>query len=457
MSSQATVTVRENTRGDGMYARTLQRIPTGVVHNLFGLYGLYCSSYLLALVTVPYLSRVLGPATWGLVAAVQSFGGYLLLTVEFGFALSATREAARWRDDSSALRDVLAGVLGAKMLLAAAGAGLAAMVWRWLPMFHGHSLLFLSGVFWAVIQGSNVIWFFQSLERMRLVVLVDLAVRTGAVVATFAFVHGPADEWKVLGLQAMASSVSLLISLGIAIRKVGLPVPTFRLAIDALRRSLTTFIPRNASLLSTVGNTFLLSLFAPPLIVGYYAGADRICRAIAGLLTPASEAVYPRISHLARHSTVEARRLARLAAVLVGAVAVLMGAALFLLAPYLVRTLLGPGFERSVPVLRIFAILPPAFALRNVLGLHWMLPLDMERPLNAIMLAAGLLNIVLILLVAPRLGAMGVAWVAVGSQVAASLGTYVVLHWMGLNPLRAGAGRPPRESREACLVDRTAE
>jgi PST family polysaccharide transporter len=286
---------------------------------------------------------------------------------------------------------------------------------------------------------------------------VDLSAKICAVAATFICVHGPADEWRVLGLQGAASSLSLLISLGLAIRKVGLPVPTFRLVNDALRRSLATFIPRNASLLFTVGNAFLLSLFAPPVVVAYYAGADRICRAIVGLLTPASEAVYPRISHLAQRSTMEARRLARLAAVVVGTVAVLMGAALFVLAPYLVRTLLGPGFESSVPVLRIFAILPPAFALRNVLGIHWMLPLDMERPLNAIMVAAGLLNILLTILVAPRLGEIGVAWVVVGTQVAASLGTYALLQWIGLNPLRGGAAQPARERREACLVEPAAE
>src|SRR6202008_3599009 len=107
-------------------------------------YGQYCASYLLALVTVPYLGRVLGPATWGLLAAVQSFGGYLLLSVEFGFALSATKEAARWKNDPGMLRDILAGVLGAKMLLALSAATLAVLAERFISVFQGHGLLFWS-------------------------------------------------------------------------------------------------------------------------------------------------------------------------------------------------------------------------------------------------------------------------------------------------------------------------
>lgn len=443
-------------RFTGSIARVVFGLPIGVVHNLFALYGLYCSSYLLALVTVPYLSRVMGPAAWGLIAAVQSFGGYLLLSVEFGFALSATREAARLRNDRSALRDVLAGVLGAKLLLATAGVAVSAVAWRWVPVFHEHTRLLCSGVIWAVIQGSNVIWFFQSLERMRLIVLADLAAKTAAVIATFGLVRGPADDWKVLGLQGAASLVSLAISLGLACREVGVPVPSWRLVRGALNRSLATFIPRNAFLLSMVGNAFLLSLFVPPQIVGFYAGADRICRAIAGLLAPASEAVYPRISHLARRSASEARRLARLAAMVVGAAGVVMGVTIFLMAPWLVRVLLGPGFEPAVPVLRIFAILPPAFAVRNVLGIHWMLPLDLERPFNAIVLGAGALNVILAVLIAPWAGGIGMAWVVAGSQVAASLGTYLLLRWMGLDPLRAKAPRRT-EQRGPYLVEPVAD
>jgi polysaccharide transporter, PST family len=436
---------------------TRHGIPLGVMHNLFAMYGQYCASYLLALVTVPYLGRVLGPATWGLLAAVQSFGGYLLLSVEFGFALSATKEAAKWKHDPAMLRQILAGVLGAKMILALAAAGLAAIAERFFTVFHGHFLLFWSGVFWALVQGSNMIWFFQGLERMRVVVLLDMAVKTAAVVATFGFVRGPADDWKVLGLQGAASLLSLMFSLSLAWREVGFAFPRPGLVIEALRRSLATFIPRNASVLSSVGNAFLLSLFAPPHIVGYYAGADRICRAVVGLLAPASEAVYPRITQLAQKSTTDSRRLAQVAGLGVGIVGLLLGALMFALAPLLVRTLLGPDFEPAIPVLRIFSILAPAFAVRNVLSIHWMLPLDLERPLNAIVLAAGAVNVLLTVMVAPSMGEIGVAWVVVGSQVVASLGTYLVLRWMGLNPLSANAEPREQQTRELYLVGRASE
>src|SRR4029079_384363 len=143
------------------------RVPSGVLQNFCALYGLYCSPFVRALIPVLYLGHVLGPASWGPVAAVQSYGGYLLLTVEFGFGFSATREAARSRGDREWRRGILAIFQAAKLVLAAVCVALSYVAWRALPLFREHSPLFWWGVVWAVVQGSNLGWFFQSLERMR--------------------------------------------------------------------------------------------------------------------------------------------------------------------------------------------------------------------------------------------------------------------------------------------------
>jgi len=58
------------------------------------LYGVQCTRYFLPLVQVPFLARVLEPTGWGAMAFAQGFSAYLMLIVEYGFNLSATREIA---------------------------------------------------------------------------------------------------------------------------------------------------------------------------------------------------------------------------------------------------------------------------------------------------------------------------------------------------------------------------
>jgi PST family polysaccharide transporter len=88
-----------------------------VVRNALGLYALQFGSYVLPIATIVFLARLLGPQNWGSLAFMQAFAGYVTLVVAYGFNFSATREVARHRDDPDHLADLIAGVLGAKVML----------------------------------------------------------------------------------------------------------------------------------------------------------------------------------------------------------------------------------------------------------------------------------------------------------------------------------------------------
>jgi O-antigen/teichoic acid export membrane protein len=70
-----------------------------------------------------------------------------------------------------------------------------------------------------------------------------------------------------------------------------------------------------------------------------------------------------------------------------------------------------------------------------------MLPLGMESELNKVMLLCGALNIALALIVAPRFGAVGMAWVVDASAFCASFGAWLLLRWKHLDPFGSDAGK----------------
>ena len=69
------------------------------VKNGVWLYGLQFFNTVLPLVTLPYITRVLGTAKYGTFSVVLNFVSYLQVVVESGCALSATREVALISDD----------------------------------------------------------------------------------------------------------------------------------------------------------------------------------------------------------------------------------------------------------------------------------------------------------------------------------------------------------------------
>ena len=399
----------------------------GLTTNILALYGVHVANYLFPLLAVPYLARVLGPKEWGLLAFAQAFGGYIQLVVEFGFGLSATRQVTQARDSLRKRAELLAGVLGAKVLLSLLVLGVVLTLAPRIPALHGHPEVLWAGVFWALAQAFSPLWYFQGLERMRLVASLDVAGKGLALLLIFLWVKGPGDAWKVLFLQGGASLLATAVALGVAHREVPWLWPRPHWVAQALRTGWSMFLFRSAVSLYTLGNAFILGLFAPPQVVGYYAGAEKISKAFLGLFTPISQALYPRISHLVRHTPPEAARLARVGFWVLGLGGLALGLGVGLGAPLLVRVLLGEGYEPAVTVVRILAPLVPLIALSNVLGIQWMLPLGMDRPFNAIIVGAGFLNLALALFLAPRLQHVGMALAVVITELWVTLGMWLYL------------------------------
>ncbi len=76
------------------------------------------------------------------------------------------------------------------------------------------------------------------------------------------------------------------------------------------------FLLRSGAATYSTANVLILALFAPASIVGYFASAEKLAKAMTGLLTPIRDAFYPRLSHLAAHSNAENQRLTRISALI---------------------------------------------------------------------------------------------------------------------------------------------
>lgn len=400
------------------------------------LYWAHLLNYSLPLVTVPYLARVLGPAGWGRLAMALALGIYITHVVEYGFNLSATREVARSRGDRARLADLATGVLGVRALLAVLILPIPFVLAARLPVLGEHPALLWGAYLWGVAQGSSFGWYLLGMERMRQAALLDTGTRVLATAGIFTLVRAPEDAALVLLLQAAAGFLAFGGGWALVRRDAPLRWPGRQATRDALRMGWSMFVFRASAGLYTAGNAFILGLFAPPQVVGYYAGAEKIGRAIVGLLGPAGQALYPRVSRLAGHARTEALRMVRLGLAAMGTGGVLLGITAFLAAPVLVRLLLGPGFEPAVAVLRVLALIPPLAAVSNVLGIQWMLPLGLDRPFTRIVIWAGLLNVALAVWLAPSLGERGMAWAVVAAEAFAAGGMWLYLRIRRLDPLQ---------------------
>ena len=407
-----------------------------LVENMLILSGLHVFTYIFPLITIPFLARVLGPTGWGVLAFYQAFGAIAVQVMEYGFDWSATREIARNQDSAERRGEVLSGVVVAKCVLAIACVVGALIAYAALPQLRREPALVPATLFWAIGQAANLNWYFQGMERMRFIAGLSFVGKAVATASIFVVVDAPADGWKVLALNGIAAWLVAGVAL-VAAARGGWKRPSFASVRGTLKQGWTFFVFQGAASIYTLGNAFILGLFAAPRVVGFYAAAEKVIRLITSFINPVVRALYPRVGNLVMTSQERAAVLVRRSTIAGALASVAVGAVTFVAAPAIVGVAMGSGFEEAVPLLRIMSLLPVAVIPGFMLGSQWMLPLGYERPYVRIVLRAGAFNLALALLLAPTFAATGMAVVAVATEAFVAVSIFLWLSRRSLDPLFA--------------------
>ena len=406
----------------------------GFIHNVIALYGVQACTYALPLITFPYLARMLGPSGWGVVIFAQAIGDVIACVVEYGFDISASRETSRQRDDPARLSELISGVLGAKSLLALVCIAGAVFSRRFTHHVAPSLALFWASTIWGVCQGINMLWYFQGLERMKLASALEISGKVMATLSIFVLVHKPDDGWKVMAAQCIGCVVSHGITVVLAYREVGFRWPTRSSVWNALRLGGSMFLFRAVQGVSGSVNRLVLGAVAPIAALGEYAGAERITRVFQQGMWPVNQALYPKLTKQVETDPRRAMKTVRLSLLLLGGLGLIFGAMIFFAAPSLVRLILGPQYLTSITVLRVFALWIPMIALSTVIIFQLLLPNHLDGQFNFVNLTSGAVGIVAAMALAPRYGAVGIAWSAAASQAFTLIAFSIVLARAGLNP-----------------------
>ncbi len=389
-----------------------------IARNAASLYAVQACRKLVPLFTLPYLARVLGPSGWGHVAFTLSMGDMIAIFAEFGFVLSATRELAQNRDSKEACGLITSGTLGAQMLLALVGVLTAWAVSTQVPLLRSHPRLLCAGLIYGAAQGIAPMWLFQGFERMTLAASLEVSGKVAALAAIFLFVHAPGDEWKVLAFQSFAPIVTSVAGIWVAHQLISFRLPTAAVVWRSLRAGWPMFLLRSGMATYSTANVLILAMFAPATVVGYYACAEKLAKAIAGLLLPIRDAFYPRLSQLAAHSPKENERLTRISAFIEGGCGLILSIATWVGAGLIVRTVFGKSFGSAVPLLQILALLPFILSLADAIGFQSLLPAGKESLVTKAIVAGAVVNCSLAVLFAPRFQGSGMAFSVVIAEMA---------------------------------------
>lgn len=382
-----------------------------VLDNIVSLTGIQMVQYLLPLITFPYLTRVLGPANFGKVAFAVAFITYFQLITDYGFNLSATREISINRDDPDRVSHIYSSVMATKTILMCITFTAMVLIVVAVGRFRADLPLYIFT--YGLVVGNLLfpVWFFQGVERMRYISILRIVSSLIYTALIFIIVRSPSDYIYVPLITSAGYIAVGVYSQRIVTREFGVE---FTLpGIDDIRRQFREgwhlFISTLAISLYTTSNRFILGLLTGPAVVGYYAVAEDITRALQGLVSPISQAIYPYFARVHSEDRRRARLELRKILIIMAIFTFLFTVFVIFSAPTLVILLAGKSYSNSILLLQLMSFLFFIIGVNTVLGLLGMIALGYKKKFSRIILIAGIIHIPLIIALIFFKGAVGAA------------------------------------------------
>ena len=147
---------------------------------------------LLPIITIPYVSRVLGPTGIGINAYTNSIVQYFVLFGTLGLTMYGNREIAYNRDD----RQKMSNLFWELALLRLVTTSLAIIVYLvFILLVDQYQTFYLIQGLLLVATAVDMSWFFQGLEEFRITVLRNSLVKIVSLVLIFTLVKSRNDLW----------------------------------------------------------------------------------------------------------------------------------------------------------------------------------------------------------------------------------------------------------------------
>lgn len=377
-----------------------------IAQNYFSLSLLQLANYLLPLITLPYLTRILGPEKFGLIAFAQAVIQYLMLITDFGFNISATKAISLNRNDNKKLNSIFSSVIYIKLILVIITFLCLLLLILIFNKFKSEQIIYyyfyLGIIGWVLFPQ----WLFQGLEKMGFITLFNIIAKFFFTVSIFIFIRGRNDY----ELVALINSIGYLISgfgaffYSLSVLKIKFILPSFSEIKEQFLEGWYLFISSISTNLYTSTNSIILGIFTNDTLVGYYTAAEKLIKAILFLGTPLHQALFPFMSKIYSDNKNKAMIIFSSMIKNVAIISFVLSLLLCLFSNYIISALFGNGYSESKIIFAILAWVVFFGMVNYTLGIQCLVNMGYEKIFSKIVFLCSIVHIILLMVMIPIIG-----------------------------------------------------
>ncbi|EOI7364223.1 flippase [Yersinia enterocolitica] len=376
--------------------------------NIFSLLLLQGSNYIIPLLTLPYLTRVLGVEGFGVYSLTLSLAQYFVILIDFGFNLSASKKIAEHQDDPEYISKIFFETLISKSILCLVSIVIVVL----LLATNSHAVIQRELIYTVLMLiGTTLmpVWFFQGIENLSIVTNLMIVAKLSMLPLFFIFVDNDADVKYAVMIQSSMNLVAGIIAIIYIYRKKLVRVVDFsNLRVSyTLKDSFPIFCATLSISLYTMSTTIIIGIFSNVYEVSIFTAADRVKGAILGVFLVLGNAFYPRINSLLVNKKEEAYALIKKIFYWQGALCIIITIFVIAFSKLITRIMFGHEYSEVSTLLILFSPVYLLVIQSTVLGNYILLPHGHKTSYTILPMVSAVIHIPLCAYLASKYGAWG--------------------------------------------------
>ena len=250
------------------------------------------------LILIPILINSIGLDRYGMIILSQTIVAYLMMIINFGFEMSATKQISIHRNNLDKISEIVSAVLFILLLILLIIRFVYFFLLNFIFFSSPYFLLFCLSFLFVLQELFLPIWYFQGLEKMKFITIIDVISRFVSFVFIILFVNSAEDYLLVPIFRFIGLIVAALISIYIIFiqDKIKLKYTKLKKIYFYLKESSFFFVSKFSNIINERTNLLLLGLFVGMSSVAFYDFANKVISAINLIFGTLVKVLYPHIA-----------------------------------------------------------------------------------------------------------------------------------------------------------------
>lgn len=377
-------------------------------------------SVITPLITIPYISRIIGAEGIGIFSYTNSIVCYFAMFAALGTAIYGQREISYVQDN----REKRTQIFWNTEIRCIITTLICLIVYFAFVSFQSNYKIIYTILSITIIEVAlNVNWLFMGMEEFGVIVKCNILVRIVNIAFIFLFVK-TADDLPiyVFGLTVIAGLGNLCLWFLLP-KFVGKPKLKDLHPFKDFKVVLSLFIPTIAISIYTVLDKTMIGILTQNAAEnGFYEQAIKMSKITLMFVTSLGVVMVPRIGfHFEKKDYDQIRQFMYRSYRFVGFLGIPLCFGLIGTASNFVPWFYGPGFSRVIPLIIILSFLILAIGTNNVTGVQYLIPTKRQNVFTKTVLLGALVNFISNLILIPSYGALGAAFASVLAETVITL------------------------------------